>query len=58
MEGAQAFVKAARRPDLGIRFGHVLDPLEGGGVHRHRSSSLTVRAAMRYLQRCRFIRVS
>jgi hypothetical protein len=57
VSSARACDKAARRPDLEKRFGHDLDPLEGGGARRHRSSSLAVRGNAPF-QRSRFIRVS
>jgi hypothetical protein len=34
---ARALMRAALRSDLEKRFGHDLDPLEGGGAPRHRS---------------------
>ncbi len=36
-QDSRASFKAAFWPDLKIRFGHDLDPLEGGGARRHRS---------------------
>ena len=48
VSSARVVLNAARRPDLGIRFGHDLNPLEGGGARRHRSYLLAIRAAIRY----------